>query len=104
MKPTMIYLLFGGILGIGLLQGRSYLQSVMDGLMPLTDAGWMILTRRLMVFFFGLAVLNELIWRTQSEEIWVYFKTFGLTAAIFVFFITQGKLFQEHGVADDSDA
>lgn len=104
MKPTMIYLLFGGALGIGLLQGRSYLQSLMDSMMPLTDAGWMILTRRLMFFFFGLAVLNEVIWRTQSEEIWVYFKTFGLTAAIFVFFITQGKLFQEHGTEEDKGA
>ncbi|MFB9148687.1 inner membrane-spanning protein YciB [Roseovarius ramblicola] len=98
MKPTMIYLLFGGVLGVGLLRGRSWLQVVMDGMMPLSDAGWMILTRRLMLFFFGLAVLNEAIWRTQSEEIWVYFKTFGLTAAIFVFFMTQGRLFQEHGL------
>lgn len=96
MKPTIIYLLFGGILGVGLLQGRSYLQTVMDTVMPLTHQGWMILTRRLMLFFFGLALLNEIIWRTQSEEIWVYFKTFGLTAAIFVFFITQSKLFAEH--------
>lgn len=103
MKPTMIYLLFGGILGLGLMQRRSYLQSVMDGMMPLTDAGWMILTRRLMLFFFGLALLNELIWRTQSEEIWVYFKTFGLTAAIFLFFVTQGKLFQKHGT-DEPDS
>jgi intracellular septation protein len=96
MKPTIIYLLFGGILGAGLLQGRSYLQTVMDTVMPLTHEGWMILTRRLMLFFFGLAALNEIIWRTQSEEIWVYFKTFGLTAAIFVFFITQSKLFEAH--------
>ncbi len=96
MKPTIIYLLFGGILGIGLLQGKSYLQTVMDTVMPLTHDGWMILTRRLMIFFFGLAILNELIWRTQSEETWVYFKTFGLTAAIFVFFITQSKTFREH--------
>lgn len=95
MKPTMIYLLFGSILGVGLLRGRSYLQTVMDAVMPLTHAGWMMLTRRLMLFFFGLALLNEIIWRTQSEEIWVYFKTFGLTAAIFVFFITQSKLFQD---------
>ncbi len=96
MKPTIIYLLFGGILGAGLLQGRSYLQSVMDAVMPLTHEGWMILTRRLMLFFFGLALLNEAIWRTQSEQTWVYFKTFGLTAAIFVFFITQSKLMSEH--------
>jgi intracellular septation protein len=101
MKPTMIYLLFGGVLGIGLLRGQSWLQSVMEGAMPLTDRGWMILTRRLMLFFFGLAVLNEAIWRTQTEEIWVYFKTFGLTAAIFVFFMTQGRLFKEHGLPED---
>lgn len=100
MKPTMIYLLFGGALGIGLLRGRSYLQLVMDEAMPLDTAGWMILTRRLTLFFLGLAVLNEVIWRTQTEEIWVYFKTFGLTAAIFVFFITQGRLFERHGTRD----
>ncbi|HAR54119.1 MAG TPA: intracellular septation protein A, partial [Roseovarius nubinhibens] len=63
MKPTIIYLLFGGVLGAGLLRGQSYLQSLMDGLMPLTHEGWMILTRRLMIFFFGLAILNEVIWR-----------------------------------------
>ena len=101
MKPTIIYLLFGGVLGLGLLRGQSYLQSLMDSLMPLTQQGWMILTRRLTVFFLGLAVLNELVWRTQSEETWVYFKTFGLTAAIFVFFMTQGKLFQDHAVEDE---
>ena len=104
MKPTLIYLIFGGILGFGLLRGRSYLQAVMDNMMPLTQDGWMILTRRLTLFFLGLAVLNEVIWRTQSEETWVYFKTFGLTAAIFVFFLTQGKLFAEHGTEDQDEA
>ncbi len=103
MKPTIIYLLFGGALGLGLMRGQSYLQSLMEGLMPLTDEGWMILTRRLMFFFLALAVLNEVIWRTQSEEVWVYFKTFGLTAAIFLFFITQGKLFKQHGTDNDEE-
>ena len=103
MKPTIIYLLFGGALGLGLMRGQSYLQSLMDGLMPLTDEGWMILTRRLMIFFLALAVLNEVIWRTQSEETWVYFKTFGLTAAIFLFFVTQGKLFKQHSTDDDEE-
>ena len=96
MKPTLIYLLFGGVLGIGLMRGQSWLEVVMEGVMPLTHRGWMILTRRLMLFFFGLALLNEAIWRTQTEEVWVYFKTFGLTAAIFVFFMTQGRLFRDH--------
>lgn len=103
MKPTIIYLLFGGLLGIGLLRGQSWLQYVMDGVMPLTREGWMILTRRLSFFFLGLAALNEVIWRTQSEETWVYFKTFGLTAAIFLFFVMQGRVFRDHGTAETTD-
>lgn len=102
MKPTMIYLLFGATLGFGLLRGSSYLQYVMEGMMPLQDAGWMILTKRLMIFFFGLAILNELIWRTSSTETWVYFKTFGLTLAMFGFFMTQSKLLQNYGTDKDS--
>ena len=101
MKPTMIYLLFGGVLGFGLLRGQSYLKYVMDEVLPLQDEGWMILTRRLTGFFLGLAVLNEVIWRTQSTDTWVYFKTFGLTAAIFVFFMTQGSVFTKYGIEED---
>lgn len=103
MKPTIIYLLFGGLLGFGLLRGTSYLKYVMEGMMPLQDAGWMILTKRLMLFFFGLAILNEAIWRTQSTEIWVYFKTFGLSIAVFGFFMFQSKLFQTYGIEDDKN-
>ncbi|WP_238366953.1 inner membrane-spanning protein YciB [Mesobacterium pallidum] len=103
MKPTMIYLLFGGVLGFGLLRGQSYLRVVMEEMVPLADEGWMILTRRVTAFFFGLAVLNEIIWRTQSTDTWVYFKTFGLTAAIFVFFMTQGKLFQQYGTEETDE-
>jgi intracellular septation protein len=104
MKPTLIYLIFGGILGVGLLRGRSYLQLVMEEAVPLTPAGWMILTRRLTVFFLALAVANEAVWRLMSTESWVYFKTFGLSAAIFGFFITQGRLFSEHGTDRDEAA
>ncbi|MDG1471396.1 MAG: septation protein IspZ [Ascidiaceihabitans sp.] len=101
MKPTMIYVLFGGILGFGLLRGTSYLQSLMEEMMPLKDAGWIILTCRAMMFFFGLAILNEIVWRSTSTETWVYFKTFGLSAALFGFFMTQGKLFQEYAIEED---
>lgn len=103
MKPTMIYLLFGGLLGFGLLRGQSYLKYVMDAVMPLKDEGWMLLTKRLMLFFFGLAAANEIMWRFFSTETWVYFKTFGLTAAIFLFFMTQGKLFQTYGTEKEED-
>jgi len=100
MKPTILYVAFGGTLGIGLLRGKSYLRHVLEAAMPLEHDGWMILTRRLMLFFFGLAIANELVWRLMSEAAWVNFKTFGLTAAIFVFFMTQGKLFREYGIEE----
>lgn len=101
MKPTLIYLIFGAILGFGLLRGRSYLRMVMSEMIPLDETGWMILTRRFCAFFFALAILNEIIWRTMSTDAWVNFKTFGLTAAIFLFFVAQGKLFREHGTGGD---
>lgn len=97
MKPTMLYLAFGSILGFGLLRGQSYLRHLMEEMMPLEPEGWMILTRRLMLFFFALAIANELIWRLMSEQAWVNFKTFGLTAAMVAFFMSQAKLFQEYG-------
>lgn len=103
MKPTLIYLLFGGALAIGLMRGQSWLQLVMEGLIPLKHEGWMILTRRVMFLFLSLAVLNEVIWRTMSTDTWVYFKTFGLTAAVFLFFLFQGGLFKEHG-SEEADS
>ncbi len=103
MKPTLIYLIFGAILGLGLLRGRSYLQSVMDETMPLQREGWLILTRRLMMLFFVLAIANEAVWRLMSTEAWVYFKTFGLSAAVFGFFITQGRVFSEYGIDEGDD-
>lgn len=103
MKPTIIYLLFAGVLGWGLMRGKSYLALVMEEVMPLTHEGWMILTRRLTVFFLALAVLNEVIWRTMSDQAWVNFKTFGLTAAVFAFFMAQAGLLKRYGTGGDSD-
>lgn len=104
MKPTMIYIFFGGTLAIGLMQGRSYLQYVMEEAMPLAQEGWMILTRRLMVLFLSLAVLNEVVWRFFSTDTWVTFKTFGLTAAVFLFFMTQASLFTKYALDQEDDA
>lgn len=101
MKPTLVYLLFGGALSIGLLQGKSYLSSVMCQMVDMAHEGWMILTRRITVFFFALAILNEAIWRTQTTEIWVYFKTFGLTLAMFVFLASQYKVLTRYGNFED---
>ena len=101
MKPTLIYMIFGGVLGVGLLRGQSYLRVVMQEALPMQDAGWMILTRRATGFFFGLAVLNEVIWRSFSTDTWVYFKTFGLTVALFAFFMMHGTLLAKYAAHKD---
>ncbi|MCR8725326.1 inner membrane-spanning protein YciB [Frigidibacter sp. ROC022] len=98
MKPTMIYAIFAFILLAGLARGKSYLAMVMDEVLPMQPAGWMILTRRLCIFFAVLAVSNELIWRNFSTDTWVTFKTFGLTLGVFGFFLFQGKLFETYAL------
>lgn len=96
MKVTIIYLLFAGILGLGMLLGKTWLALVMDEVLPLMPEGWRILTWRLIAFFLGLAVANEVIWRTMSDQAWVNFKTFGLSALVFGFFMAQGRLFARY--------
>ena len=82
MKTTLVYGLFATLLGIGLLQGRSYLAYVLNDVLPMQDDGWMILTRRLCAAFAALAVANELVWRTMSTDAWVKIETFGFPIAL----------------------
>jgi intracellular septation protein len=96
MKPTLLYLFFAAVLGAGLLRGKSLLREVMDEALPLLPEGWMILTRRLALFFAALALANEAVWRLMSTEAWVNFKTFGLTLAMFAFFAAQGKMLEKY--------
>ena len=77
-KPTIIYGLFAAVLGGGLLFGRSFIAIMFDQMFNLTPQGWRILTLRWALFFFAMAILNEVIWRTQSTDFWVAFKAFGV--------------------------
>src|SRR3977135_1144517 len=77
-KPTIIYVLFGGVLLGGLAFGKSLLGVVFDSVFHLTQEGWRKLTLRWELFFSVLAVLNEIVWRTQSTDFWVGFKVFGV--------------------------
>ena len=88
-KPTMVYGLFAVILGGGLLFGRSFIAILFDQVFNLTPKGWRILTMRWALFFFAMAMLNELIWRTQSTDFWVNFKVFGAIPITMVFAIFQ---------------
>ena len=90
--------------GSGWRAGRSYLEFVMGEFMEMRHEGWMILTRRLAALFAALAVINEVVWRTMSTDAWVKIETFALPAAIFAFFMLQGKLFERYGPERDDTA
>ena len=100
MKPTIVNGLFALGLGVGLLQGRSYLKYLMGEVLPLDNEGWMIFTRRWMLFFLFLAVLNEVIWRGMSTEFWVAFKTFGNLPLTLGFMASQWPMLKRHGLGD----
>lgn len=102
MKPTILYLAFSVILYAGLMRKKSFLAVVMDEVMPLKYEGWMILTRRLALFFFLLALSNELVWRFMSTDTWVSFKTFVLPLLLFGFFISQSAMLSKFSM-DKSD-
>jgi intracellular septation protein len=102
MKTTIVYGVFAAILGIGLLQRKSYLQWVMGELLPMQPEGWMILTRRLTAMFAGLAVANEVIWRTQTTDLWVKLETFAFPAALFVFLWLQIVALQKYLIEDEA--
>ena len=89
MKTTLAYGVMAALLGIGLLQGRSYLAWAMGEMLPMEDAGWMILTRRLTAAFAVLAVANEILWRSFSTDVWVTVETFVFPAALFLFLWAQ---------------
>ena len=98
MKPTILYLAFSIILFVGLLRGKSFLAIIMAEVMPLKQEGWMILTRRLALFFFILAVSNELVWRLMSTDTWVSFKTFVLPLVLFAFFVSQSSMLSKYSI------
>lgn len=89
MKTSIVYGCFSIILGIGLLRGRSYLEWVMGDFLPMQQQGWMILTKRITGMFIALAIANELIWRTQTTELWVKLETFAFPVVLFVFLWLQ---------------
>ena len=100
MKPTIIYLSFSLILTMGLLRKKSFLQSLMGSALNMEDQGWLILTKRVTMFFLVLAALNEIVWRYFGQDQWVNFKTFGLPVITLIFFAFQYKLFQKYVVAE----
>lgn len=102
MKPTIVNTLFGTVLLVGLWFGRPLLGYVFDSVFRLDDAGWRKLTFRWGLFFFVLAVLNEVIWRNFSTDFWVSFKVFGIMPLTVLFTLSQMPLIQRHALPEQA--
>ena len=100
LKPTIIYVLFGGVLLGGLAFRKPLLGMVFDSVFHLTDEGWRKLTLRWALFFFVLAMLNEIVWRTQSTDFWVNFKVFGVLPLTFLFGALQYPLLTKYAAPE----
>jgi len=98
LKPTIIYVLFGGTLVGGLLFGKPLLGIVFDSVFRLREEGWRKLTWRWALFFFALAFLNEIVWRTQTTDFWVSFKLFGVVPLTFLFAALQYPLLTKYSI------
>ncbi len=103
MKPTIVQLLFAALLAGGVAMGRSPLKCVMGGAFDLVDDAWRILSVRFALFFTAMAGLNELVWRTQDEETWVFFKVFGILGLTVLFAVAQTPFLMRHRPPDSPD-
>jgi intracellular septation protein len=96
MKPTIVNLLFAAILLVGLATNRLFLKTVFAEAFDLEDEGWSKLTLRFGLYFIFLAGVNEIVWRTQSEDVWTSFKVFGIAPLTIVFMLLQGRLVERY--------
>ena len=103
MKTTIVYAFLAAILGFGLWRGQSYLEWVMGEVIPMRREGWLRLTRRITAFFVALAIFNEILWRTQSTDLWVKVETFGFPALMMVFLVWQITALEPYMIQGDDD-
>lgn len=98
MKPTIVQALFAVVLLGGLAVGRPLLKPLLSAAWQLTDQGWRSLTLRFGLFFAVMAVINEIVWRTQSTDFWVNYKIFGALGITFAFMACQAPLINRHQI------
>lgn len=98
MKPTIINVLFAIILYGGEILKKPLLKYILGSALKLQNEGWEKLTKRWISFFIALAILNEIIWRTQSTDMWVNFKVFGILPITFIFTLSQFSLIKKYQI------
>ena len=101
MKPTVVQLIFAAILAGGLIMKRPLLKHLLGEAWQMDDQGWRRLSFRFAVFFVVLGGLNEAVWRTQSDDVWVIFKVFGLSGLTLAFALCQIPLLRRHALASE---
>ncbi len=98
-KPTIINILFAIVLYFGkYFSDEPLLKKILGNSLKLADEGWWILNKRWIFFFISIAILNELVWRTQSEEFWVNFKVWGLLPITFIFTAFQVGIINKYKI------
>ena len=103
-KPTLVYSMFAIVLTYGLITKKPLLQMLLESAYPgLTARGWQLLTINWAVFFVAMAVLNEIVWRTQSWDFWVAFKLWGVVPLTLLFAIGNVPLLLRHGLKTDGE-
>ena len=99
MKPTIVNLLFAFVLFFGsFFLKKNLLKSLLESSIQLEERGWELLNKRWMIFFIFLAFLNEIVWRTQTENFWVKFKVFGIIPITFIFMMFQINLIKKYKI------
>ena len=101
MKPTIINAVFAIILYGGIIFKKPLLKYLLGAALKLEEEGWKILTQRWIAFFIALAVLNEVVWRTQTTDLWVNFKVFGILPITFIFTMSQFPLIKKYQIQED---
>jgi intracellular septation protein len=103
LKPTIVNTMFGVILLTGLAFGKSFLSVLLDSVMQMDAEGWRKLTFRWGLFFFFLAAINEIVWRTQSTDFWVAFKVWGVMPITIAFALSQTPLIMRHELKKEGE-
>lgn len=101
MKPTILNLFFAAALMGGLWAGKLFLKVIFAEGWSITDQGWEVLTKRWAIFFVGMAILNEVIWRGFSEEFWVNFKVWGNLPITMIFAAFQFFVVSKYALASE---
>lgn len=100
-KPTIVNLLFAAALATGILLRRNLVKIMLGRVMRLSDEGWLLMTRRWIVMFVFLAIVNEAVWRTVDTDTWVSFKAFGIPVLVIIFSIALiMPVVQKHQISD----